>query len=278
MREISALAITDSVKRLFLKANVYLSDDIKQSICEFEKLEKTNIGKNILNNLVLNYQAAEKKNIPICQDTGMAVVFAEIGQEVHITDGLFTDAVNEGVRQAYEEGYFRKSVVSDPLLRVNSGDNTPAVIYTDIVAGDKVKLTVMPKGFGSENMSRIKMFNPSQSEDDIVDFVKETVILSGGKPCPPLIIGVGIGGTFDYSAYLSKKALLRPIGEYSERFGELEKKLLLAVNQTGVGPQGLGGDTTALWVAVEGFATHIAGLPVAINIGCHVTRHAYEII
>ncbi len=278
MREVSASSITEVVKRLFLKANVYLSDDIKNSICDCEKNESSSVGKNILNNLVLNYKAAERKNIPICQDTGMAVVYAEIGQDVHIMGGLFTDAVNEGVKQAYRDGYFRKSVVSNPLSRINSGDNTPAVIYTNIVAGDSVKITVMPKGFGSENMSRIKMFNPSQGEDDIVEFVKETVLISGGKPCPPLIIGVGIGGTFDYSAYLSKKALLRPVGDYSKTYEALEKKILSAVNQTGIGPQGLGGATTALWVAVEGYATHIAGLPVAVNIGCHVTRHAEEII
>ncbi len=207
----------------------------------------------------------------------MAVVFEEIGQDVHITGGLFKDAVNEGVKQACDEGYFRKSVVSDPLQRVNRGDNTPAVIYTDIVSGDNIKIIVMPKGFRSENMSRIKMLNPSQGEEAIVDFVKEIVVLAGGKPCPPLVIGVGVGGTFDYSAYLSKKAVIRPVGDYSDRFGELEQKIN-AVNEIGICSQGIGGRTTALWVAVEGFATHIAGLPVAVNIGCHVTCHAEETI
>lgn len=278
MREISSSKITEAVKRLFLKANVYLTDDIKSCIIDCEKKEYSSVGKNILNNLVLNYKSAESKNIPICQDTGMAVIFAEIGQEVHISGELFEDAVNEGVRQAYDVGYFRKSVVKDPLERKNSGDNTPAIIYTRIVGGDKISLSVMPKGFGSENMSRIKMLNPSEGEDAIVDFVKETVCIAGGKPCPPLIIGVGIGGTFDYAAVLSKKALLNEVGKNSIRFGELEQKILKAVNETGIGPQGLGGDVTALWVSVEGYATHIAGLPVAVNIGCHVTRHAKEII
>ncbi len=278
MREITALQIATTVKDLFLKSNVFLCDDLKIAISSSAETEKSPVGKGILKNLILNYKAAEESNIPVCQDTGMAVVFVELGQDVHIIDGDFTEAVNEGVRRAYDEGYFRKSVVSDPIDRVNSGDNTPAVIYCNIVRGDKIRISVMPKGFGSENMSRIKMFNPSCTEDDIVSFVKETVQLAGGKPCPPLVIGVGIGGTFDYAAYLSKKALLRPTGKLSSRFGELEQKILKAVNETGIGPQGLGGNTTALWVAVEGFPTHIAGLPVAVNIGCHVTRHGEAVI
>lgn len=208
----------------------------------------------------------------------MAVLFAEIGQEVHIEGGLFRDAVNEGVRQAYADGYLRKSVVSDPLARVNSTDNTPAVLYTDLVAGDELRLYALPKGFGSENMSRQKMFNPTVSVEEIISFVTETVTLAGGNPCPPLVIGIGIGGTFDYSAVLAKKALLREVGAYHPVYGDLEKRILDAVNQSGVGVQGLGKGVTALWAAVEPYATHIAGLPVAVNISCHVTRHACAVL
>jgi fumarate hydratase subunit alpha len=224
-----------------------------------------------------NIGAAKELDIPVCQDTGMAVVFVDIGSDVHITDGSFEDAINEGVRQAYKEGYFRLSVVDDPLFaRKNTGDNTPAIIHTRIVEGDKINIRVEPKGFGSENMSRIKMFNPSVDKQAIIDFAVQTVKEAGGNPCPPVVLGIGIGGTFDYCAVLAKKALTRNISERNANplYAELENEILDALNKTGVGPQGFGGKTTALAVNIEYFPTHIAGLPVAINVNCHVARHA----
>lgn len=213
--------------------------------------------------------------MPICQDTGMACVFMEIGQDVHIIGGLLEDAINEGVRQGYDEGFLRKSVVKDPLDRVNTNDNTPAIIYYDIVQGDKIKITVSPKGFGSENMSRIKMLKPSDGLKGVKDFIIETVMLAGPNPCPPIVIGVGIGGTFDKAAYLAKKALIRPLDKRNSKefYSNLEEELLEAINKLGIGPQGFGGKTTALGVNIETYPTHIAGLPVAVNINCHVTRH-----
>lgn len=274
MRIIDVSEVTAAVKQLFIKANYVLPVDVLKKISEFKEKEESKTAKNILCILEDNAQVASRDDIPICQDTGMAVVFAEIGQEVSFTGGLFKDAVNEGVRLAYTEGYLRKSVVNDPIERVNTGDNTPAILYTEIVAGDKVKLTALPKGFGSENMSRQRMFTPSATEKDIIDFVVETVRLAGSNPCPPIVIGIGLGGTFDYSCVLSKKALARPVGSDNGRHNLLAEKILEAVNNTDIGVQGLGGKTTALGVNIESYPTHIASLPVAVNISCHVTRHA----
>lgn len=281
MREISCSEITSAVRRLFIEANYVLPADAEELIrCACTK-ETDERGKKILHRLVENLEAARENDIPICQDTGMAVVFAEVGQDVHIKDGLFVDAINEGVRQAYKDGYLRKSVVSEPLYeRKNTNDNTPAVIYTDIVAGDKIKITVAPKGFGSENMSCLKMFTPSAREDDIIDFVCDCVKKAGGNPCPPILVGVGMGGTFDRCAYLAKKALTRNVSQRNAdaRYAILEQKMLDRINELGIGPQGFGGDTTAFAVNIEQMATHIAGLPVAVNINCHVMRHGEAVI
>lgn len=280
LRPIEAGIIEQTVYELFLEANVKLPQDVKKAIGKAKNEEKLNICKSILDKIEENAEYAEKSGLPICQDTGMAIVFIELGQDAHIVGGSLSEAVNRGVARAYNDGYFRKSVVSHPLVRINSGDNTPAVIHTEIVDGSQVKIKVSPKGFGSENMSAIKMFNPSVNLDDIADFVADTAQRAGGNPCPPIIVGVGVGGSFEYCAYLAKKALLRRVGDYNpdSHYAELEKKILTAVNSTGVGVQGLGGANTALWAAVEGYATHIAGLPVAVNISCHVTRHAERII
>ncbi len=275
MREIDSAEITKAVKNLCIESNCVLNGDIYASIEKSMKNEVSEIGKDILGKLIKNADIAKEKMKPICQDTGMAVVFLEIGQEAFIINGNLTDAVNEGVRQGYEEGFLRKSVVGDPLLRVNTGDNTPAVIHYNIVSGDKVKITVAPKGFGSENMSKIYMLKPSQGIEGVKDAVLNTVKFAGSNPCPPMVIGVGIGGNFEMCAYLAKKALLRPINKSSEipYIKELEDELLKKVNKLGIGPQGLGGKTTVLGLNIETFATHIAGLPVAVNISCHVTRH-----
>ena len=273
MRILDVSVITSAVRDLFVQANYHLPEDVYCALCKHKDQETEEPASSMLGILCENAKAA-KEGVPICQDTGMAVVFAEIGQDVHLTGGLFCDAVNEGVRLAYDQGFLRKSVVSDPLLRANSGDNTPAVLYTDLTFGEKIRLYALPKGFGSENMSRIKMFNPTASRKEIVDFITETVKLAGGNPCPPLVIGVGIGGTFDHAAYLSKKALLRSLEERHPVHGDLEEQILTAVNQSGVGVQGLGKGVTALGVSIETYATHIAGLPVAVNISCHATRHA----
>lgn len=278
MRTIDASVITDAIKGLFIQANYILPADVLKKLGEFRQKECKNTAKNIIGILEENAEIARKDDIPICQDTGMAVVFAEIGQDVHIENGLFADAVNEGVRLAYREGYLRKSVISDPLERINTGDNTPAVIYTELVKGDKIKLTALPKGFGSENMSRQRMFTPSATEQNIIDFVVETVTIAGANPCPPIVIGIGIGGTFDYSCVLAKKALSRDLDSGNGRYDELANKILEAVNNTGVGVQGLGGSTTAIGVNIESYPTHIASLPVAVNISCHVTRHASTVI
>ncbi len=275
MREMDSAEITKAVKNLCIESNCVLNRDIYDAIKNSVESEASEIGKDILEKLVKNADIAKEKMKPICQDTGMAVIFLEIGQEVFIKNGNLTDAINEGVRQGYEEGFLRKSVVEDPLLRVNTGDNTPAVIHYNIVSGDKVKITVAPKGFGSENMSKIYMLKPSQGVDGVKDAVLNTVKLAGPNPCPPMVVGVGIGGNFEMCAYLAKKALLRPINTSSEipYVKELEEELLEKVNKLGIGPQGLGGKTTVLGLNIETFATHIAGLPVAVNISCHVTRH-----
>lgn len=280
MREISCSHIVKVIKEMCISANKVLPDDLVSCIsCGYETEEKE-LPKSVMSDLLRNLECAKEFDIPICQDTGMAVVFAEIGQDVHIVDGSFENAVNEGVRQGYCEGLLRKSVVGDPLERVNTNDNTPAVIHTRIVDGDKLKLTVAPKGFGSENMSRIRMFTPSATKDDIVDFVVETVKIAGGNPCPPIVLGVGIGGDFEQCALLSKKALCRDVSKPNEKefYANLEKEMLTRVNETNVGPQGFGGKTTALAVNIETAPTHIAGLPVAVNVGCHVTRHECRIL
>lgn len=274
MRDIKAAQITDAVKRLCIEANRVLPHDLESCIHCASEQETSPLGKSILCDLCDNMDAARELQIPVCQDTGMAVVFAEIGQDVHI-EGNFEDAVNEGVRQGYVEGLLRCSVVADPIRRGNTGDNTPAVLHTRLVEGDQMTLMVAPKGFGSENMSRIKMFTPSASMEDIIGFVVETARMAGSNPCPPMVLGVGIGGDFEKCALLAKMALCRPVSEPNEDlfYAELEQKMLDAVNALGIGPQGFGGDTTALCVHIEQFPTHIAGLPVAVNVGCHVTRH-----
>lgn len=279
MRVITTETITKTVRDLCIEANKILPCSLENRIRCSIKEEQDPMGKAILSDLCDNLDAAREMDIPICQDTGMAVVFAEVGREVYI-DGNFEDAVNEGVRQGYVEGLLRLSVVADPLRRGNTNDNTPAIIHTRIVEGDRICLTVAPKGFGSENMSRLKMFTPSATAEDIVDFVKETAVIAGSNPCPPIVLGVGIGGDFELVAYLAKKALCRDISDRNPDpfYRELEEKMLEAVNSTGVGPQGFGGNVTALSVNVETFPTHIAGLPVAVNVGCHVTRHKKSII
>ena len=280
VREIEAAKITDTVKRLCIQANVILPEDVKNCIIKRKSEENWAPAREILDRIEENFELAAAENVPICQDTGVACVFLEIGQEVHIAGGDITQAVNEGVRQGYAEGYLRKSVVRDPLDRVNTGDNTPAMIYYDIVPGDKIKITVAPKGFGSENMSQIKMLRPSDGIEGVKAFVLKAVEEAGPNPCPPIIVGVGIGGTFDKAALLAKKALLRVTGTPSADplYAKLEEELLEKINALGIGPQGFGGKTTALAVAVEHYPTHIAGLPVAVNINCHVARHKTEVI
>ena len=275
MREILYSQITGTVKELCIKANKTLPSDLVCRIKDGYESEEKDLPKNVMRDLLYNLDCAKELNIPICQDTGMAVIFAEIGQDVHIIGGNFEDAINEGVRQGYVDGLLRKSIVSDPLNRVNTNDNTPAVIHTRIVSGENIKITVAPKGFGSENMSRIKMFTPSATKEDIMNFVVETVTIAGGNPCPPIVLGVGIGGDFEHCAYLSKKALCRDTSERNENpfYREMEEDLLNIINKTNIGPQGFGGKTTALAVNIETAPTHIAGLPVAVNVGCHVTRH-----
>lgn len=279
MREINAEIITQTVKRLCIDANCHLSDDMKRCISDFHKEEIWPQAKEILERIIENYEIADEKNQPVCQDTGVACVFLKIGQDVHI-NGNVTDAVNEGVRQGYRDGYLRKSVVKDPLDRVNTGDNTPAMLYVELADGDKIEITVAPKGFGSENMSKIAMLKPSDGLDGVKNFIVKAVEEAGPNPCPPVVVGVGIGGTFDKAAYLAKKALLRPVDQRNENefYGNLEKELLEKINSLGIGPQGFGGRTTALAVNIEQFPTHIAGLPVAVNINCHVTRHKTEVI
>ena len=279
MREINAQQITEVVKRLCIEANCHLSQDMKERIRDFHARESWPQAKEILERIIENYEIADTQNQPICQDTGMACVFLKIGQDVHI-QGDLTEAVNEGVRQGYGEGYLRKSVVRDPLDRVNTGDNTPAMLYTELVPGDRVEITVAPKGFGSENMSRIAMLRPSDGVEGVKAFVRKTVEEAGPNPCPPIVVGVGIGGTFDKAAYLAKKALLRPVDVRNGKayYAALEQELLDSINALGIGPQGFGGLTTALAVNIEECPTHIAGLPVAVNINCHVTRHQTEVL
>ncbi|WP_195963615.1 fumarate hydratase [Clostridium cuniculi] len=275
MREIHISEIISTVRDLCIESNYYLSSDVKEALCNAKENETWPLAENVLDQIILNSNIAKEEDMPICQDTGMACVFVEVGQEVHIVGGLLQDAINEGVRRGYEEGFLRKSVVKDPINRVNTKDNTPAIIYYDIVPGDKIKITVAPKGFGSENMSRIKMLKPSDGLQGVKDFIIETVKLAGPNPCPPIVIGIGIGGTFDKAAYLAKKALIRHLNKRNDEkfYSDLEEELLETINKLGIGPQGFGGKTTALGLNIETYPTHIAGLPVAVNINCHATRH-----
>lgn len=279
MREISAQRITDTVKQMCMDTNYYLPEDMKQRIEECFAAETWPQAQDVLSQIMENYRIAEKNTQPICQDTGMACVFVKIGQEVHVAGNL-EEAIHEGVRQGYREGYLRKSVVRDPLDRVNTGDNTPAVIHYEIVPGDRLEITLAPKGFGSENMSGIKMLRPSDGLEGVKAFVLKTVEEAGPNPCPPIVVGVGIGGTFERAALLAKKALLRSVDVPNENpfYAQLEQQLLEEINALGIGPQGFGGKTTALAVNIETFPTHIAGLPVAVNISCHVTRHQTEVL
>lgn len=281
MRELNTKEITQAVRELVIKANKILPDDLVDCIACSVNNEDNKTAKSILNDLGANIDAAKELDIPVCQDTGMAVIFIEVGQEVHLVGGTLEDAVNEGVSQGYTDGLLRKSVVADPFKkRVNTNNNTPAIIHTRLVEGDKVKITAAPKGFGSENMSRLKMFTPSATREDIVGFVVDTVKTAGSNPCPPVVIGVGIGGDFEYSAILAKKALCRNVSERNKDnfYSEMEQEMLDKINALNIGPQGFGGKTTALCVNIETYPTHIAGLPVAVNVGCHVTRHAQKII
>lgn len=279
MREISAQRVTDAVKKLCVEANCYLPQDMKKCIESSYTEELWPQAKEILTRIMENYQIAEREARPICQDTGLACVFVSVGQDVHI-DGSLTDAINEGVRQGYIEGYLRKSVVRDPLDRVNTGDNTPAMIYYDIVPGDRIEIIVAPKGAGSENMSQIKMLKPSDGLQGVKDFILKVVEEAGPNPCPPIVVGVGVGGTFDKAAYLAKKALVRSTDERNPDpfWADLEVEMLQKINELGIGPQGFGGKTTALCVNIEQYPAHIASLPVAVNINCHVTRHKKEVI
>lgn len=280
MREVSVKKVTENIKEMCIEANYFLSEDMKKVFCEAVKKEEAPLGRQILNQLEENLEIAGNDMIPICQDTGMAVVFIKAGQEVHFTDGNLTDAVNEGVRQGYTEGYLRKSVVGDPIERVNTKDNTPAIIHYEIVDGDQVDITVAPKGFGSENMSRVFMLKPADGIEGVKEAILTAVRDAGPNACPPMVVGVGIGGTFEKCALMAKHALTRNLEEKSQipYVRELEKEILEKINRLGIGPGGLGGTVTAFAVNIETYPTHIAGLPVAVNICCHVNRHAHRVI
>ena len=280
MREVSAQAITDVIAKLCIEANCNLTSDMRNCICGAQAEETWPLAQEVLDRIVENFEIAGREQVPICQDTGMACIFLEVGQEVHFVGGNLYDAVNEGVRKGYTEGYLRKSVVADPIRRGNTGDNTPAMIHTDIVPGDRVTITVGPKGFGSENMSAIKMLKPSDGLEGIKKFILDTVEAAGPNPCPPMVVGVGIGGTFEKTAYLAKKALMRPLDVRNSDpyYADLERELLENINALGIGPQGFGGMTTALGLNIEVLPTHIAGMPCAVNIGCHATRHQTEVL
>ena len=279
MRTIHASLLTDTIASLCVEANCRLPEDMRRSIENARNEEKWDTARGILDKIIENYNIADEKFVPICQDTGVCCVFLKIGTDVHI-EGDLIEAVNEGVRRGYRDGYLRKSVVGDPLRRVNTGDNTPAMLYTELVPGDKLELTVAPKGFGSENMSKLAMLKPSDGVEGVKAFVVKTVEEAGPNPCPPIVVGVGIGGTFDKAALLAKKALMRSTDERNkdEYYASLEAELLDRINALGIGPQGFGGRTTALAVNIETMPTHIAGLPVAVNINCHVTRHRTVIL
>lgn len=280
MRNIQVSTITDNIREMCIEANHFLSPDMEEALRKAKGSEEAPLGRQILEQLQENMKIAGEDMIPICQDTGMAVIFMEIGQDVHFEGGSLEEAIHEGVRRGYVDGFLRKSVVKDPILRENTRDNTPAVIHYEMVPGDRVKITVAPKGFGSENMSRLAMLKPADGPEGVKRFIVETVRLAGSNPCPPVIVGVGIGGTFDKAAYLAKHALLRPVDEPNPDpfYAALEKELLDAINSLGTGPQGFGGKTTALGLNIETMPTHVAGLPVAVNISCHVTRRASAVL
>ncbi len=281
MRELSVSTITDTVAGMCEEANIYLGEDVSGALKQSLEVEESPTGKEVLKQLIDNLEIAKNEQIPICQDTGFAVFFVELGQEVHLAGGTLEEAINAGVRKGYTDGYLRKSIVADPLYeRKNTGDNTPAVIYIDIVPGDKVKISFAPKGGGSENMSAIKMLKPADGEEGLVDFVVDQVKTAGPNPCPPIVVGVGIGGTFDRVAVLAKKALFRPVGEPhpDSKFAELEQKILGKINNLGVGPQGFGGRVSALAVHIETFPSHIASMAAAVNINCHASRHLERVI
>lgn len=280
MREITANEITQAVAALCIKANRVLPEHLEQRIHACREQEQSPVGRAVFDDLIANLAAAREEDFPICQDTGMAVVFIELGQDVHITGGTLRQAVDAGVHKGYLEGYLRCSVVGDPLERVNTADNTPAVIHLELVEGDQMKIAVCPKGFGSENMSQLKMMTPAASQEDIVQFVVDAVAKAGSNPCPPIVVGVGIGGNFEECALLAKRALCRDAAIRNPKplYAELEAQMLARINRLGIGPQGFGGTCTALCVNIEEGATHIAGLPVAVNVGCHVTRHAQIIL
>ena len=280
MREIEVKQITDAVRKLCIDANHFLSEDMENALINAQKAEESELGKKIFAQLRENLDIAGKDMIPICQDTGMAVFFVKVGQDVHFVGGNLTDAINEGVRQGYTEGFLRKSVVSDPLIRKNTGDNTPAIIHYDIVPGDKVEITCAPKGFGSENMSRVFMLKPADGEEGVKNAIVQAVMDAGPNACPPMVVGVGVGGTFEKCAIMAKQALTRKAGEHSDipYIADMEKEVLDRINASGIGPAGLGGRITALAVNINTYATHIAGLPVAVNICCHVNRHAFVTI
>ncbi len=281
MRKIEAEIIKKKVKELFLRANYHIGEDVLTALKEAREGEVSEVGCSVLDMLIENYKIASREEIAICQDTGLAVLYVELGQEVYIIGGNFREAVNEGVKEAYMEGYLRKSIVDDPVFaRKNTGTNTPAIIYTDIVPGDKIKFMVTPKGFGSENMSALAMMKPADGPEGIKNFVVDTIKKAGPNPCPPTIVGVGIGGTADKVLVIAKKALFRKIGEHhqDERYAQMEKEILEQINNLGIGPAGLGGRTTALAVNIEYTPTHIAGMPVAVNVCCHAARHAEGIL
>lgn len=280
MRKISVEKITEAVEAMCQEANFDLCEDVKQALVQFEKQEASPIGKGILKDILNNASLAAEKRVPMCQDTGMTVVFVELGQEVYLMDGDLEEAINEGIRRGYAEGYLRKSVVKDPLIRENTKDNTPGVIHLKLVPGDKIKITVAPKGFGSENMSRMKMLKPSDGVEGVKAFVLEAVSEAGPNPCPPIVVGVGIGGTIEKAALIAKESLMRPLQSHHQdaHIAQLEDELLEAINKLGIGPQGLGGTTTALGINIETYPTHIAGLPVVVNINCHAARHVMRIL
>lgn len=280
MREIPVSKITEEVARLSIEANYHLGEDVIQALHKALEIEESPVGRSIIERIIENARIADQGEYPYCQDTGFAVVYVELGQDVKLVGGDLYEAINEGVRKGYTEGYLRKSIVRDPLRRVNTGDNTPAVIWTDVVPGDKVRITVAAKGGGSENMSEVRMLKPADGAEGVKDFVVDRVERSGGNPCPPIVVGVGIGGTFEKCAWLAKKAALRKIGERNPDpfYAEMEEELLERINKLGIGPQGLGGRVTALDVHIEAYPCHIASLPVAVNIQCHADRHKSVVI
>ena len=278
MRELDVSLVKEKVKELFLEASYVIGEDVYCALCESKKTEKSPVGQSVLDQLIKNYDIAKEERMAVCQDTGYAVIFLEVGQDLHLVGGDINEAINQGVREAYEEGYLRKSVVKEPIFdRKNTGDNTPAIIYYNVVPGDKLDIKITAKGFGSENMSAIKMLVPADGLEGVKNFIIETVKKAGPNPCPPIIVGVGVGGTMEKAAMMSKKALIREVGVHNEdeRYAQLERDLLKEINKLGIGPAGIGGNTTALAVNIDYHPTHIAGLPVAVNICCHAARHGH---